>query len=87
MRIPSPISQRGMTVSCRMIFFSAYNAVMGPLALPGPAMLKTRALLRADLHAIFDYDNTAVVEDFVDLWFQESTQDDLKKMVARLGKK
>jgi enoyl-CoA hydratase/carnithine racemase len=57
------------------------------LALPGPAMLKTRALMRADLHAIFDYDNNAVVEEFLDLWFRDSTQRDLKKMVARLGKK
>jgi enoyl-CoA hydratase/carnithine racemase len=57
------------------------------LALPGPAMLKTRALMRADLHAIFDGDNDAVVEEFVDLWFRDSTQRDLKKMVARLGKK
>lgn len=56
------------------------------LALPRPAMLKTRAMMRSDLHAIFDADNDLVIEDFVNLWFQESTQKTLQGMVARLKK-
>jgi len=56
------------------------------LALPREAMLATRAMARADLHAIFDDSSQFGVEKFVRAWFQESTQSTLRQLVARLGK-
>ncbi len=57
------------------------------LALPRQAMLATRAMVRADLHAIFADSSEFGVEKFVDFWFQESTQDKLRALVERLTKR
>jgi hypothetical protein len=40
------------------------------------------------LHRIFDESSEADIEQFVDMWFQESTQNTLKALVEKLtGKK
>ncbi len=57
------------------------------LALPRQAMLTTRAMVRADLHAIFTDSSEFGVEKFVDIWFQESTQSTLRALVERLTKR
>lgn len=57
------------------------------LALPSSAMLATRALVREDLHALFDHDNSLEGDAFLRLWFSESTQQTLHALVARLQKK
>jgi len=57
------------------------------LALPGLAMQTTRAMARADLHALFDDDSELGVEKFVNIWFSESTRNTLKGLVARLQNK
>jgi len=57
------------------------------LALPGPAMLTTREMARADLHALFDDSSELGVEKFVNIWFSESTRNTLKELVERLQKK
>jgi len=56
------------------------------LALPREAMLATRAMARADLHAIFDDSSQFGVEKFVRAWFQESTQSTLRRLVEQLKK-
>jgi len=56
------------------------------LALPPQSMLATRAMARADLHAIFDDSSQFGVEKFVRAWFQDSTQSTLRQMVERLRK-
>lgn len=56
------------------------------LALPRPSMLMTRAMMRADLHRIFDGNNDDSVEEFVNLWFRETTQKTLQGLVSRLKK-
>lgn len=54
---------------------------------PREAMLFTRAMARRGLHALFEsYDETRD-ERFIDLWFSESTQATLHKMVADLRKR
>ena len=57
------------------------------LALPGLAMRTTRAMARADLHALFDDGSELGVEKFVNIWFSESTRNTLKGLVARLQNK
>ncbi|NCF61977.1 MAG: enoyl-CoA hydratase/isomerase family protein [Gammaproteobacteria bacterium] len=58
------------------------------LRLPRPSMLQTRSMTRAGLHRIFDESSEADIEQFVDMWFQESTQNTLKALVEKLtGKK
>lgn len=57
------------------------------LSLPPHAMLATRALVREDLHALFEDVQYAGVDAFIELWFAEQTQDTLKAMVARLQQK
>lgn len=57
------------------------------LVLPRPAMLATRAMVRADLHALFDDGSELGVEKFVDIWFSESSQETLRALVDRLTKK
>ncbi len=57
------------------------------LALPSGAMLATRALVRADLHALFDQEISLEGDEFLRLWFSEDTQQTLRAMVARLQKK
>jgi enoyl-CoA hydratase/carnithine racemase len=57
------------------------------LALPRPAMLKTRAMARADLQRIFENSSEYGVERFVETWFSESAQTTLRALVERLRKK
>lgn len=59
----------------------------GLLALPRPAMLKTRTMSRADLQRIFDNRSEYGVERFVETWFSESAQSSLRALVERLRKK
>ncbi len=57
------------------------------LVLPGNAMLATRALVREDLHALFDHEHSIGVDKFLQLWFSESTQKSLNELVQRLQNK
>jgi enoyl-CoA hydratase/carnithine racemase len=57
------------------------------LALPRQAMLTTRSLARADLHALFSDSSELGVERFVEVWFSESTKNTLRVVVDRLQKK
>lgn len=56
------------------------------LALPKEAMAKTRRLCRADLAAMFSDPGSLDVDEFVEGWFADSTQANLKAMVERLRK-
>ena len=55
------------------------------LQLPNSAMLTTRRLARADVHAIFIEDDDG--SDFLKLWFSDETQSVLRTVIAKLGKK
>ena len=57
------------------------------IALPSNAMLTTRALVRQDLHALFDHESSIGVDAFLQLWFSESTQRTLNELVQRLQNK
>lgn len=57
------------------------------LALPRQAMLQTRSMARADLHALFDDSSTLGVETFVEVWFSEAGRKVLRSVVDRLQKK
>jgi 3,2-trans-enoyl-CoA isomerase len=59
----------------------------GLLALPQRAMSLSRGMARADLHQMFDESGAQDVGEFVDVWFEESTQLILRQLVDRLGKK
>jgi enoyl-CoA hydratase/carnithine racemase len=56
-------------------------------ALPKQAMLATRALVRQDLHSLFDHQDNLGVDAFLALWFSDSTQHSLRELVARLQSK
>jgi enoyl-CoA hydratase/carnithine racemase len=55
------------------------------LELPRHAMLKTRELVRADLHRVFEADSEQDVDGFVDIWFADSTRAALKALLQRLS--
>lgn len=57
------------------------------LALPRNAMLATRKLVREDLRALFDHDNSLEGDAFLQLWFSDATQETLQGLVARLQNK
>jgi len=57
------------------------------VALPGLAMLTTRAMARADLHALFSDSSQLGVEEFVNTWCSESTRKTLQGLVQRLQSK
>lgn len=57
------------------------------LALPRPAMSLSRAMARADLHRLFEDRDVQDVGKFVDVWFGESTQHTLRRLVDQLAKK
>ena len=57
------------------------------VALPSLAMLTTRAMARADLHALFSDSSQMGVEKFVNIWFSESTRKTLQGLVDRLQNK
>ena len=54
------------------------------IALPCLAMRTTRAMARADLHALFSDSSQMGVESFVNTWFSESTLKTLQGLVERL---
>lgn len=55
------------------------------LQLPRPAMLKTREMIRADLHRVFESESDQDVEMFVDIWFADATRAALKALLQRLS--
>ncbi|MFC1720214.1 enoyl-CoA hydratase/isomerase family protein [Pseudomonadota bacterium] len=57
------------------------------LALPQPALLATRKMARADLHGFFESGSELGVDEFLDLWFSESTRSALMALLDRLSKK
>lgn len=57
------------------------------LALPAHAMLATRELARADLHAVWRDIDALPLESFVDAYFHPATQATLQQLVARLKAK
>jgi 3,2-trans-enoyl-CoA isomerase len=57
------------------------------LALPQPAMSISRAMARADLHQMFEENGAKDVGEFVGVWFGDSTQQTLRRLVEQLGKK
>jgi len=57
------------------------------LATPPTAMRRTRDLARRDLAAIFDAEQQATWESFVDDWFSAETQSALQALVERLRSK
>jgi enoyl-CoA hydratase/carnithine racemase len=56
------------------------------LALPRDAMLASRAMARADLHALFEGESAARGDRFIEFWFSEDTRRRLRALVASLGK-
>lgn len=60
---------------------------LGELApLPRDAMLHTRRIARADLHAALDGFRDEELDGFVDRWFSRETQNALQALVAKLKK-
>ncbi len=59
----------------------------GLAALPQNAMRLTRRLAREDLVGFFDQPSELGVDTFVDIWFSDSTQQTLRALMDRLGKK
>jgi enoyl-CoA hydratase/carnithine racemase len=57
------------------------------LALPRQAMLATRSMARADLHALFNDSSELGVEKFVEIWFSENGRSTLATVVDRLRRK
>jgi Delta3-Delta2-enoyl-CoA isomerase len=57
------------------------------LALPREAMLETRRLARADLHAIMDDRSMPPPEAFIERWFGAETQASLHALVEKLRSK
>jgi 3,2-trans-enoyl-CoA isomerase len=57
------------------------------LALPQLAMLTSRKMARADLHGFFDDESELGVDNFVDIWFSDSTRATLIALVERLASK
>ncbi len=54
------------------------------LALPRRPMLLTRTMARADLQGMFEDTDSASVDQFIGIWFEESSQRALRQLVARL---
>lgn len=55
-------------------------------ALPRGALLETRKIARADVHAALDGFSDDELDGFIDGWFAPSTQAALRALVAKLGK-
>lgn len=66
---------------------AAVNWCETHLALPAHAMLGNRKLMRQDACDRFDSLGEKQVKEFVDGWFDESTQATLKQVLAKLKKK
>lgn len=65
----------------------AIDWCQGLLALPRSAMLLSRTMARADLRKIFEDMETQGVGQFIDVWFEDSTQRTLRALVERLARK
>ena len=65
----------------------AIDWCQGLLALPRSAMLLSRTMARADLRKIFEDMETHGVGQFIDVWFEDSTQRTLRALVERLARK
>lgn len=57
------------------------------LALPRLALSTTRKMARADLHEFFENGSELGVDEFLDLWFSESTRSALMSLLDRLSQK
>jgi 3,2-trans-enoyl-CoA isomerase len=65
----------------------ALHWMQGMLALPSNAMLKTRAIARADLTKVWADPDALSIDEFLDAYFHPETQTVLQQLVARLKKK
>lgn len=65
----------------------AIHWMQGMLALPSNAMLKTRAIARADLTQVWADPDALPIDEFLDAYFHPETQAVLQQLVARLKKK
>jgi len=65
----------------------ALHWMQGMLALPSNAMLKTRAIARADLTSVWADPDVLPIDEFLDAYFHPETQTVLQQLVARLKKK
>lgn len=65
----------------------ALHWMQGMLALPANAMLKTRAIARADLTKVWADPDALPIDEFLDAYFHPETQAVLQQLVARLKKK
>jgi enoyl-CoA hydratase/carnithine racemase len=65
----------------------ALHWMQGTLALPSNAMLKTRAIARADLTRVWADPDALPVDDFIEAYFHPESQAVLQQLVARLKKK
>ena len=65
----------------------ALHWMQGMLALPSNAMLKTRAIARADLTSVWADPDALPIDEFLDAYFHPETQTVLQQLVARLKKK
>ncbi|RAO75215.1 enoyl-CoA hydratase/isomerase family protein [Dyella jiangningensis] len=65
----------------------ALHWMQGMLALPSNAMLKTRAIARADLTKVWADPDALPIDEFIDAYFHPETQAVLQQLVARLKKK
>lgn len=65
----------------------ALHWMHGMLALPSNAMLKTRAIARADLIDVWADPDALSIDEFIDAYFHPQTQAVLQALVDRLKKK
>ena len=59
----------------------------GMVALPQASMTATRSQARSDLVKIFEHSFANELEDVLDMWWDDDTQDTLRSLVERLKKK
>jgi len=57
----------------------------GLLALPRPAMTRTRSIARADLVQLFEDSDSQDIGRFIGTWFEAPTQQTLRQLVKRLS--
>ena len=66
------------------VVFRALDWCRFHLALPQRAMRLNRETARADLRALYQVEDAALVDEFVDGWFHPETQAVLHALVAKL---
>lgn len=71
-------------VAPELVVERAHEVARDYLALPPAAMRRTRALARSPLREIYDAEERATWEAFVDDWFSPETQGALAALVAKL---